>query len=144
MVSVLSTKTLKYRDRVLDIPICTIKGSPFCPVSLLKKHFSLYPGDPNGPLFYKLTAGRKVPVRYKETLSYFKRMSALIGKDPSTIGLHSLRRSGAFFMHQIGVPLEDIKCIGDWKSLGALMYIVSPVNRKKLIDDYVARSLPTL
>lgn len=143
MVYVVSTKTIKYRERVLEIPICNLKGSPFCAVSLLKKHFSLYPGDPNGPLFYKLKGGHQVPVKYKETLNFFKKMSSLIGKDPTSFGLHSLRRSGAFFMHQIGVPLEDIKCIGDWKSLAALMYIVSPLERKKLIDEYVARALPT-
>lgn len=75
---------------MFEIPICNIKGSPFCAVTLLKKHFSLYPGEPDGPLFYKFKAGVQVPVKYKETLSYFKRMSALIGKDPSTVGLHSL------------------------------------------------------
>lgn len=142
MVNVFSTKTIKYRERVLEIPICSIPGSPFCAVSLVKSHFSKYPGDPNAPLFYRPKGKFQVPVRYKETLSYFKKMSSLIGKDPSTIGLHSLRRSGAFFMHQIGVPLEDIKCIGDWKSLAVLMYIVSPVERKKSIDKVVANALP--
>lgn len=47
-------------------------------------------------------------------------------------------------MHQIGVPLEDIKCIGDWKFLAALMYMVSPLDHKKVIDEFVARALPTL
>lgn len=142
MINVLSTKTIKYRERVLEIPICYIHGSPFCAVSLLKSHFSKYPGVPDGPLFYKMKGKLQVPVKYQETLSYLKKMSFLIGKDPSTIELHSLRRSGAFFMHQIGVPLEDIKCIGDWKSLAALMYIVSPLERKKTIDKVVASALP--
>lgn len=81
-------------------------------------------------------------MKYREVLNYLKNMSKRIGKDPSTVGLHSLRRSGAFFMHQIGVPLEDIKSIGDWRSLAVLMYIVSPVDRKKLIDKLVAEALP--
>lgn len=33
-MKVLSTKTLKYKDRVLEIPICNIEGSPFCAATL--------------------------------------------------------------------------------------------------------------
>lgn len=144
LVRVLSTKTLKYRDRVLEIPICIISGSPFCAVTLLRQHFREYPASGDSPLFYKRVLGVQVPVRYRESLKFLKQMSSRIGKDPTTVGLHSLRRSGAYFMHQLGVPLEDIKCIGDWKSLAALMYLVSPLERKKRIDELIGQALAGL
>lgn len=142
IVSVLSTKTIKYKDRILEVPINTLSDSPFCAVSLLRKHFAEFPAPLDGPLFYRRVGSTQKPVKYRDVLNYLKTMSKKIGKDPSTVGLHSLRRSGAFFMHQIGVPLEDIKSIGDWRSLAVLMYIVSPVDRKKLIDKLVAEALP--
>lgn len=53
MISVTSTKTIKYRDRILEVPINKLDNSPFCAVSLLKKHFTEFPAPADGPLFYK-------------------------------------------------------------------------------------------
>lgn len=141
IVRVTSTKTIKYRERVLELPICVIQGSKFCAVSLLKEHFTKYPADGDSPLFLKRVAGHCVPIKYREVLSFLKRQCKNIGKDPSDIGLHSLRRSGTYFMHILGIPLEDIKCVGDWRSMAALMYLISPMQRKKDIDALVANEL---
>ena len=64
-----------------------------------------------------------------------------IGLDPGDVGLHSLMRSGAAYLHSIGIRLIDIECIGDWKSLAVLTYLVTPVNRKIYIELKVAASL---
>lgn len=141
MIRVTSTKTIKYKERVLEIPIKAIPGSKFCAVYWLRAHFARFPAGPDDPLFFKEVNGKRVVIKYKEVLAFLKRMSKVVGKDPSTIGLHSLRRAGSYYMHQLGVPLEDIKCVGDWRSLAALMYLILPLDRKLRIDEVVADSL---
>ena len=142
VVDIRSSKTLRYQERCLQIPITVVEGSPLCAVSLLRSHFSLFPGHPDGPLFYKRTsAGNILPVKYQDVLRFLKLVVAKIGKNPDSVGLHSMRRSGAFFLHQIGVPLEDIKSFGDWKSMAALMYLVSPLDRMIKVDGFVSQAL---
>lgn len=45
IMRVTSTKTIKYRERVLEIPVCSVKDSQFCAVELLKKPFVKFPAD---------------------------------------------------------------------------------------------------
>lgn len=61
--------------------------------------------------------------------------------DDSKVGLHSLRRSGASFWCHLGVPLTDIKSIGDWRSLAVLEYLVTPMNRKMDIEKIMVEAL---
>lgn len=109
----------------------------------MKQHISKFPADGDSPLFLKKVAGRLVPIEYQEVLGFLKKMSQNIGKDAADVGLHSLRRTGSFFMHVLGVPLEDIKCVDDWKSLAALMYLISPLERKQDIDRIVTLAMST-
>ena len=141
IVHVRATKTLKYRERTLRIPVCTVKDSPLCAVSALRKHFHDCPAPGDSPIFVFHNGSL---VLYSHVMGFLKRLSALIGKDPDSVGLHSLRRSGAQFLHQIGVPLEDIKSVGDWSSWAVLMYLISPFERKVDIDMYAAKMIGSL
>ena len=82
-----------------------------------------------------------MPVYYEQVLSHIKLCASRIGIDPSKVGCHSLRRSGAAHMHSIGVPLVDIMCAGDWKSMSLLDYLVTPLYRKNEIQELVAATL---
>ena len=73
-----------------------------------------------------------------------KRTVKVIGLDPEVVGLHSMRRSGASYLHRIGVPLQDIKCAGDWGSLAVLSYLVTPMDRKVVIEQFTSTSLATM
>lgn len=78
---------------------------------------------------------------YRDVLQFIKRAVLLIGLDPQNIGLHSLRRSGASFLHSIGVPLEDIRMAGDWRSMAVLLYLVNPFSRKLELESVAASAL---
>ena len=91
-----------------------IPGSPFCASTLLKEYFSRFPGSPDSMLFFKDTNDGPRAVLYRELLDFLK------GLNPSDVGLHSVRRSGCAFLHSMNVPLENIKCVGDWKSITVL------------------------
>ena len=144
VVVVRSTKTLQYQERVLHMPLSLLDSSTFCVVSLLKGHIKDFPGPADGPLFYKRCGTSIVPLLYHDVLKFLKDCVMLIGMDPSDVGLHSLRRSGAAFLHCIGIPLVDIQCISDWKSLAVLSYLITPLDRKIDIERKFAASLQTV
>lgn len=144
MIRVLSSKTNRYKNRVFEIPILPVDNSWFCVVSLLKEHFRLFPAHPSSPLFRKRTTTGSTPLQYRELLSFLKSAVTWIGLNPANVGLHSLRRSGAAFLHDLGIPLQDIKSIGDWSSLAVLMYLCTPFERKCDIELLVAQALARL
>lgn len=121
LIRVYASKTKKYRERKLEIPVFITEHSPLCVVKLLYDHMTMHPGDLNGPLFLKgdVKLGLR-PLLYRVMLKNLKVWVKRIGLDPSNVGLHSLCRSGATLMCRLGIPLTDIKCMGDWRLLAVL------------------------
>lgn len=141
-----SSKNRKANENDLVIPISFTRKSPcFCAASMLATHISRTPRPPDNPLFYKIDRkGSLSPLLYKDLLGFIKGLATCIQKRPSDLGTHSLRRSGATFLSQIGVPLHEIRTVGDWKSLAVLAYLVTPIERKEQIDGYAASILNNL
>ena len=145
LVSISSSKTIQYGQRIHQIPVANVLGSPLCAVELLRSHFKDFPvSDPDSPAFLVRKGGRVVPLQYSDLLCFLKRLLRSIGMCTDRAGMHSLRRSGAAFMHLCGVPLEDIKYTGDWTSLSALLYLAKPLRSRILVDCSVAASLRTV
>ena len=67
----------------------------------------------------------QTPLLYRDLLKSVKESVTLIGFNPDDVGLHSLRRSGAAFLHSI-----TSHCIGDWMSLAVLSYLITPPDRR--------------
>ena len=133
-----STKTLQNNEYSLELPVHFVECAPLCAASAIIHHIDKFPAPPDSPLFVEV--GKK-PIIYAELLGFLKDLSSRIGIDPGLVGCHSLRRSGTAYMHSIGVPLEDIMSIGDWRSLSVLDYLVTPRSRKDQIQRAVASSL---
>ena len=138
MVHVHSSKTIQHKQYVLDIPITYVKDQRFCAVTTLEDHLRIFPKCSDAPLFFNPKTGK--PVLYRELLTFIKRLAKDIGINDK-VGCHSLRRSGAAFLHSIGTPLEDIMSIGDWRSMAVLSYLATPMDRKRQIQDSVASDL---
>ena len=141
IITVRSSKTLQYYERLLRIPVFAIPGSPLCAVSLLREHFNNFPKDNDDFLLFKHSPKGPLPIFYRDVLGFLKHSVSLIGLDPHDVGLHSLRRSGTTFPHSLRIPLEDIKCVGDWKSLAVLSYLITPMETKITIESTVAEAL---
>lgn len=142
VITVYSSKTIQYRERSLEIPVFCVPGSPLCAVERLRLHFALYPGSVESPLFLK--GSRELgfsPLLYKDVLSQLKKWTSSLGLDTGRVGLHSLRRSGATYLCRLGVPLSDIKCMGDWRSLAVLEYLITPMSRKLQIESMTSHAL---
>lgn len=139
-LNIYSNKTLKYRERVLEIPLVEIPGSPLCAVKWVKHGLLAETATPDEPIF--VCQGK--PIVYRDMLGFIKCLVKLIGMNPNMVGLHSLRRSGTQFLHGIGVSLPDIKSMCDWKTMSVLMYLISSLDKKVQIDKEDAKVLSAL
>ena len=158
MLRVHSSKTLKYKEHVLEIPISKVDSPVFDIISMLQEHFKLCPVKDDQPLFMKKTKGSGyTPLLYGELLGFLKQIVSNIGLKPQDLRLHSMRRSGAAFLHHLRVPLEDIQSEcppggpsgdggmqRDWRSLAILIYLITPPDRKASIKRVVANALSVL
>lgn len=122
--TILSSKTRHAGDDPLRIPIREIANKRFCVYTRLLRPFSQTDSvTADSPLIVKLYRGKLVPLMYYDVLQFLKRGAQSINIDPTRVGLHSLRRTGAMHLYSIGIPLNDIRLIGDWKSLAVLLYL---------------------
>lgn len=139
VVHVTSTKTIQYRERALDLPICR-GGGKLCLVSLLEWYFDRYPTTPSSPILSRFEDKELITVPYAKALSHLKEWGekANIGKD---LGTHSMRRGAATLMSLGGMPLEDIKDKGDWKSDVFYQYISYPMQRKVGVEQKIVEML---
>lgn len=144
VLNVRKTKTLQCNEYTLRIPINFLSNKKLCAASMLITHLMRTPHIKEGLLFLEFKNGQWKPLMYSDLLKFIKDCAALIGLSPSSVGLHSLRRSGAAFLHSIGISLIDIMNAGDWHSLAALAYLVSPFDRKHQIESVAAKALDDL
>lgn len=141
ILNVRKTKTLQRKEYVLQIPVHYLKMRKLCAASMLTTHLVRTSHIKDGPMFFLFKKGVWKPLLYSDLLSFLKDSVKLIGLSPSDVGLHSMRRAGAAFLHSIGVSLVDIMNTGDWRSLAALSYLISPMDRKQLIEAQVSKAL---
>lgn len=115
------TKTIQFQERSLHIPLPRKPGSIFCPVQAtflaLENNTSL---PMTAPVFVlpggdALTAS----VFVKQIQSCLQKL----GLPAHQYGGHSLRRGGASWAYRVGVDVETIRQLGDWKSLAYTNYI---------------------
>lgn len=145
ILHVKKTKTIQSSDRVLHIPVHYVSSMKLCAATLLCTNFTGTPHAVDGPLF--LLSDKKGGWKllfYNDLLAFLKSSVKVLGLAPEQVGLHSLRRAGAAFLQSIGVSLVDIMNAGDWKSLAALSYSVSLLERKLVIEDRVCSALSSM
>lgn len=140
LVKVRTSKTDRSGGKPFKIMIYKTDQQPLCAASWTRTHFTQTPSPEEG-LFVKLVKDKYVPLMYRDVLDYLKKLVQLIGLDPDEAGLHSLRRSGASYLNSIGVPLPDIKLLGNWRSSAVFEYIKSTDVHLSAIQRSVAESL---
>lgn len=134
-LSIRSSKTIQYSERVLVIPVIAAPNSILCPVFWLKTYMSVCKVI-SGTLF--MLPGKK-PRKYTYSM-YSKKLAYYVAKLglAGTYSSHSLRRGSATFLSRIGLPLHDIKSYGDWKSLSVLLYLSNDHQTRLMKDVHVA------
>lgn len=137
-LTITSSKTIQFRERVVQVPIVKSHGSVLCPVRWLCKYLARVRVNPGSPLFVMPKSSR--PMTYAYFSGRLKRAiqdAGLVGRYTS----HSLRRGAATYLSRLGLPLHDIKLFGDWRSLSVLLYLSGDIHTRLLKDSGVAKQL---
>lgn len=117
-------KNLQLRDRTFQAAIPRLDND-ICPTAALLNLLRVAgPLPPCAPAWAITLPGGGVDPPTPSTIRpRLQSLIAAIGKPPSEYNTHSLRRSGASHLLSLGVPLEAIKVLGDWKSDSVFRYL---------------------
>ena len=144
LLRIYKTKTLQFRERVLEIPLPFIPGSPLCPVTALRQYLASVSLPPHSPLFVTVSNGAYTPILARHYNAFIKASIAAIGLHPSRFSSHSFRRGGATFAFQQRAPPAFIKAQGDWKSDAYLVYLtLSADDKLQILNSITSRLSPT-
>ena len=142
LINISSSKTIQYGQRLHKIPVTNSPGSALCAATFLKRHFKSTPGlTPSSPAFMLKGDSGVKPLLYPRLLKFLKLLLKAIHLDAERTGMHSMRRAGAAYMHGIGLSLEDIREVGDWSSMCALIYLTKPMENRIVVDQRVSDDL---
>ena len=141
-LTVSSSKTIQYGQRVFKVPITSAPGSPLCAASLVLAHCVEFPSDDlMSPVFMVRKKDTVVPLTYPALLAFLKKLLRSAGLEKERAGMHSMRRAGALYMYNLGLSIEDIRQAGDWASMAALLYLTKPFQSRIDTDIVVSKGL---
>ena len=110
---VFKTKTIQFKQKILEIPLPVIPNSILCLVTALTTYFTLVPASSNSPVFLAPHGSGFTPVLARHFNLFLKRCVSSIGEDPSHFSSCTFRKGGATFAFNCGAPTEFIKAQGD-------------------------------
>jgi hypothetical protein len=110
-----------YFRKGVKIPINNAPNSPTCPLTALHILFDRYPAAPESPLFKRTFD----PFSREYLVRTIRRPLLDAGINPSGFSGHSLRRGAAVSVVTAGIPRDDIKTLGRWKSDSVDLYFES-------------------
>ena len=137
------SKNNQFRERTHSIPIIALPAHKLCPVSAVKAAFNCTSQAPvDGPAFVVPGKRGLKPLLYGQFVTKLKKCLKLIGLQPQAYSSHSLRRGGATWASQIGLPPDMIQMMGDWHSDAYLLYMSIPMCAKIMNMMRFCKSLP--
>ena len=124
MLRIKWTKTIQFKERCLDIPIARFTGNPLCPVTATFHAFSATQGAPScGPAFVLPFGNSFKPLLASKFVRRIRQLLVVCNVNPTSFSGHSFRRGGATWAYQVGIPVDMIRILGDWKSNAYTHYI---------------------
>ena len=124
------SKTIQYRQRVVEVPLFPIPGSPLCLVTLVKVLMACK-GKPHHPLF-ALKGG--VPLTYHTFQKRLRNMLQKAGNEKVLFSSHSLHRGATLWAFRSGVSERLIQVQGDRTSDAYKRYLSFPVGIRAVIN----------
>ena len=113
------TKTLQTQRGVTTIPIAALQDNHICPVATWELYLYMLPWvapDKTTPILLTTAPPVGKTISASTLRAMFHRTAESAGLSDKRYTPHSLRRGGASFCFQAGVPLEHIEKHGTWTS----------------------------
>ena len=144
LVRVRWSKTIQFREKVVQIPLIAAPCSIFCPVSAIYRAFSFTPHvSNNSQAFQWVHSSLNIrPFTYGFFMTKLRTCLTKCGLQGMDFGSHSFRRGGASLAFQAGLPLEIIKILGDWKSNAVLLYLTVPLDIRIKATTLLSQHIP--
>jgi len=130
LITIRWSKTIQFRERVVEIPLPYIPGFALCPTTAIINAFRFTSSfsTKTSQAFNWVDDSRVLhTLTYSPFVSKLRLLLSSLGLDPKLYAGHSFRRGGASFAYQSGVPRELIKALGDWRSDTILIYLTMPL-----------------
>ena len=133
LVTIRWSKTIQFRERVVQVPLPLIPDSPLCPVIAIQRAFSFVanvPPPPHSQAFMWLDAASlcfKI-FTYSKFLQCLRGALHAVGLPAKDYSCHSFQWGGESFAFQAGLPVKVIKILGDWHSDAVLLYLTVPLS----------------
>jgi len=122
LVLTLPASKTDYFRKGVRIPLAAAPNrSPTCPAITLRTLFNRFPANPKAPLFAK-TFG---PFSRDHLIKTIRNALLDAGLSPTGFSGHSLRRGAAVSAVAAGIPRDEIKALGRWKSDAVDLYFKS-------------------
>ena len=91
-LNVFRTKTIQFKQRILEIPLLVIPNSILCPVTALRSYFKLVPAASDSPVFLAPHCSSFPPVLARHFNLFLRCCVSFIGKDPSHFSSCSFKK----------------------------------------------------
>lgn len=130
LITIRWSKTIQFRERIVEIPLPYIPDSALCPTTAIINAFRFTSSfsTASSQAFNWVDDSRVLHnFTYSPFISKLRLHLSSLGFDPTLYAGHSFRRGGASFAYQSGVPIELIKALGDWRSDTILIYLTMPL-----------------
>ena len=129
-VTIRSSKTVQFHERINIIPVLESSSTVLCPVFYLRTYLSRSRRVPSQPLF---------GLTYNSYSQKFSSECKAIGLE-GHYTTHSVRRGAASYLATF-LPLHDVKTYGDWRSWAVLLYLSDTYDSRRYKDKLVAERL---
>ena len=137
-------KTIQFRERVVQLPLPLIPGSPLCPVTAIRRVFSFVQNPPlqsQAFMWVDPTSLAYKVFTYSRFLRCLQNILQALGLPAKDFASHSFRWSGASFAFSAGLPVELIKILGDWHSDAVLLYLTVPLSVRLESVNVIANTI---
>ena len=140
LINVRRTKTISFRERVLQIPFNTLSDSIFCVNRFIRLLYTLvtYPSSDSQLVGYMQT-DRWVRGSYSWLQRRLTKLCSELDLVRTTS--HSFRRGCATSLADANFSVLDIRNLGDWASLSMLRYISKSVESRRDLDRRLCDNL---
>ena len=137
-------KTIQFQERELLLPLPRIREHPSCPVQAIFRCFSPTPrAAADGWAFVVPTGAGVKPL---SPVVFVKRMRTALsasGCDTTRYVGHSFRRGGATWAYKVGLPVDTIRMLGDWRSSAFQAYIALDEGQLRSVVASMIHTIPS-
>ena len=127
------------------VPVPRIPRSPLCPTTALHFLLNSVSAPASHPLFTYTTASHQHDCITATSLNNsIKHFASLVSLNPQDFFGHSMRRGGATFVFQCGIPSKLIKVQGDWRSDAYMLYLTLPLADRLVLSHAVSQHIQLL